>query len=144
MAVIGRAPAVIPVPELSEEEQRSRLHELETAFELYQSIQSKVAKLGPALQALARDFVRLQHLSSSSPALRAVRVLHHLKAPLIFKAVVILNAQIGRIMKDMDKSLKRKDILEREVLDPQLPGVSRDPIELRKMLRKMEKDSPTE
>ncbi len=141
MAVIGRAPAVIPIPELSEEEQRLRLHELDTAFELYESIQAKIAKLVPSLASLAHDFVRLQGVCNSSPALRSIRLAHHLKSPLLFKAVLMLNAQLGRITRDIGKSTKRRDGLARDILDPALPGVSRDPIELRKMRKKTEEDS---
>jgi len=137
MPVIGPAPDVIPIPELSEREKRERLDELEEAVKLHADIRTKIQRVLPFLDEIIQDCVKFQLKCGSSYLLRSIHLSRALRFAVLFNLVASVRTQLSAAAKASEKVERRSKDLEREILDPDLPGVPRDPREVREMLKLM-------
>lgn len=137
MPVVGSAPAVILTPELSEREKRERLEELSEALKGHRKIREKILRVIPLLDEIIQDCVQFQNKCDRNHLLRAIHLSRTFRFPVLFKVIAIARTQLDQIHKASAKAESRTEILEREILDPELPGVYRDPREVRETLRAM-------
>jgi len=136
MPIVGQAPAVIEIPELSDKEKSDRLGELESAIKLHSTIRAKIAKVIPLLDDIIQDCAKFEHTCSSSYLLRAVHLSRTFRSPLLLKVVALSRTELNKIAQAAEKVERRSGTLEAEALDPGLPGIQRDFREMNKMVRK--------
>jgi hypothetical protein len=139
MPKVGQAPAVIPIPELSEREQQDRLQEVDQVSKRHALIREKIAKLTPAFDEIIQEHLKLLHDLETSAPLRALHVGRRLGIQASLKGVAGVKFFLSQLVKQSERSVRHIEAAKREVLDPNLPGVTRDPLEVREQLRKMAK-----
>ena len=139
MPKVGQAPAVIPIPELSEREQQDRLQEVDSVSKRHNLIREKISQLTPALDEIIQEHLRMQQDLESSQPLRALRVAHRIGLQASLKGIAGIRYFLTQLARQSERSVRHIEAAKREVLDPNIPGVTRDPLEVREQLRKMAK-----
>jgi hypothetical protein len=97
MPIVGQAPAVVPIPKLSESELRERRESLEEAMGLHRAALEALESALPALLEAQKLVDRLSRVSESVPSNRAVRLSRRLGDP-------ILQASISRAVDSVRSS----------------------------------------
>jgi hypothetical protein len=139
MPKVGQAPAVIPIPELSEREQQDRLQEVEQVSKGYNLIREKIAKLTPVIDEIIQDYLKLIHDLETSQPLRALQVARRIGVHTSLKGIAGVKFFLSQMVRQSERSIRHIEAARRDVLDPELPGVTRDSFEVRDQLRKMAK-----
>lgn len=140
MPEVGKAPAVIPIPELSEREKQERAQDIEKVSKSHAEIREKIARLLPALDEVIQDHLKLQYECEKSPPIRAIRLSRRISLVASLRGVAGAKFLLSQLIRTSERSVRFIEAAQTEVLDPELPGVVRDPLEVREMLRKMAKD----
>lgn len=139
MPRVGQAPAVIPIPELSDRERQDRLQDMEKVTKRHTGIRAKIAKVIPVLDDLIQEHLRLQHDCETSPPIRAIRLARRIGTSESLKTVVAAKFHLNQLIRGAEKSARHIEAAQREVLEPDIPGVSRDLREMREVIRKKSK-----
>lgn len=105
-------------------------------MDLFHGIRVKVAKLLPLLDEIIQDHLRFKHACESNPPIKAVHLVHRLRSDLSLRITASVRFQLQRLVQDSEKHSRIAILVETEIQSPDLPGVARDPIELRKILRR--------
>jgi hypothetical protein len=120
MPTVGQAPAVIPIPELSEEEKQERIADLEKAFQLHRGIREKVAKVMPQLDEIFRDFAKLHEHISHTQTLRLARLSRLLMTDPLVKLVFGARNHLQRLTRLSAHAERNSGDVEKDILDPSL------------------------
>lgn len=118
MPTVGSAPAVIPIPELSDEEKQERVDDLEKALQLHRGIREKVAKVLPQVEDVFRDFAKLQEHCSRTQTLRLVRLGRVLMTDPLFKLALGARFHLQRLNKISEVAERTAGDVEKDLLDP--------------------------
>lgn len=127
MPTAGRAPAVVPIPELSDEEQQERVADLAKAIQLHQGIREKVSKILPQFDAILRDFARLQDHCSRSQTLRLARLGRILQYESLGRFVLGARFMLLRLRKASEHAERNAGDIEKVILDPSIIPSDRGP-----------------
>jgi hypothetical protein len=141
MPAVSQAPAVIPIPELSEREKQDRTQDIDAVTKKYAAIRGKISKLFPALDEIISDYIQLQRDCDKSPPIRAVHLSRRIGLVDSLKGAAGAKFLLMQLIKTSDRSIRHVEAAQTEVLAPDLPGVERDVSEVREMLRKMAKEN---
>ena len=139
MPEVGQAPAVIPIPELSERETQERVQDIEKVSKVHAEIRAKISRLLPALDEIIQDHLKLRYECEKSPPIRAIRLARRIGLEASLRGVAGAKFLLSQLVRTSERSTRFIEAAQTEVLDPELPGVVRDPMEVREMLRKMAK-----
>jgi hypothetical protein len=105
----------------------------------HSAIRDKMTKLLPALDEIISDHVQLQRDCDKSPPIRAVYLSRRIGLAASIKGAAGVKFLLMQLIKSSGRSTRHVEAAQTEVLAPELPGVVRDPSEVREMLRKMAK-----
>lgn len=120
MPTVGQAPAVIPIPELTDEERHERIADLTKALQLHRGIRSKVAKVMPQLEDIFRDFSKLQDHCSKTPTLRLVRLGRVLMTDPLIKLALGARFHLQQLNKISEHADRNAGDIEKDLLDPSI------------------------
>ncbi len=120
MPTVGQAPAVVPIPELSEEEKQERLDDLEMAFKLHKGIREKAAKVLPQIEEIFRDFAKLQDHCSKTQSLRIIRLGRILMTDPLAKLALAARFHLHRLGSTSERAERNAWDMARMILDPEI------------------------
>ncbi len=141
MPKVGQAPSVIPIPPLSDRERDDRLHDMEKVTKRLTSIQTKLSKLVPHLDELIAEYLQIVRDCETSSPIRAVRLSRRIRLEQSLKTVATAKWHLGQLLRDSDRSSRHIEAAQREIMEPDIPGVNRDSREMREAVRKITKKS---
>ena len=120
MPVVGQAPAVIPIPELGDEEKQERIADLDRAFQLHRGIREKIARIQPQLDDIFRDFAKLEHQCTKIQTLRLARLGRILMVGTLAKMALGTRAQLQQFGRLSAQAERNVGDIEKEIIDPSL------------------------
>jgi hypothetical protein len=118
MPTVGRAPAVVPIRDLSEEEKQERVDDLAKALALHQDIREKVAKLLPQFEEVLRDYVKLHEHCVRTPSLRMARLGRILQTEALPRMVLGARFMLTRLQRASLQVERNAGDVETVLLDP--------------------------
>ena len=120
MPTVGKAPDVIPIPELSDEEKQERIDDLEKAFQLHRGIREKIARIQPQLDDIFKDFSKLQLHCYKIQTLRLARLGRVLMIDPLAKYALGARMQLQRLTQVSARAERNAGDMEKSILDPSL------------------------
>jgi len=120
MPTIGQAPPVIPLPVLSADEARDRTESLEEAFKLHRAVMGKLDSVLASLAEAGAMVEKLQHVSTSVPSNRAVRLSRRLGLDVLLHSLRGASSLVKAASGTRRAASRGRDEAEKLVLDPGL------------------------
>jgi len=120
MPTVGQAPSVIPLPTLSADEAQDRTESLEEAFKLHRAIMGKLDLVLASLAEAGAMTEKLQHLSTSVPSNRGVRLSRRLSVDVVLFSLRRASSAIKAATGTKRAASYGRDEAEKLILDPGL------------------------